>query len=408
MLEKIKELLLAGIQGETLISEISAHFFEDVEDSRKEGSQLAQLMQNYSSLRDFFSMEVDTLRYEDSLLLDDLMQNIEYELQLRFDLVEDGVKKELIEGKYAADVMKEVRAAGIVPIALKEMRRGTARKLTEDEVEEFYMEAFLQFDELRAAMFREIMKMDPTAFYDKGRESIAKEKESHDLLMDERDFLEAYRNRFDPERLDQLLARGIYEAIHFHRRYELEYIDLSDQPADPDADLKHESYLDEDELEQSLTAPGESEGVLEPVGDLQAEDYTYVYELLSEYNGHRILPSDDDRVSEAYWATYADDLGDMLGMYMVQMLEDTVRELNEKDPIRYDSLARYYHWDMEQRKDPETILSTSDKISFALADMQERIWMDFNEADVMTYYKKGEKVTEGFDYTGEGKTPRDV
>lgn len=400
MINKVKQLLLAGIDGEALIREISARFFESVEDNKREGSKLFDHMDEYGSLRDFFSMEINDLDYDDTLLLDDLMDDMEYALQLRFDLVEDSVKKELIEGKYAADVRKEVRASGIIPFKSGEK----SRKLTEDEVEEMYMDAFREFDDLRGTIFRQILQMSPVDLYEKGNESIQKDKKDHRLLMDERDFMEKYREHFDMEKIQDLFARSVYEAIHFHRRYELEYLDLSDQPKDPDEDYYgREDYMTDEEMDKVLSAPTDSEGILEPVGDLDAADYTYVYELLNEYTGHRVLPSDDERVSEAYWSTYADDMGDMLGMYMIQVLEETIRDLNDNLPLQYDSLAKFYHWDMDQRKDPEVILTTCDKISYALSDLQEHIWMDFNEANLMPYYVKGEKLTENFDYTGEGK-----
>lgn len=399
MIEKVKQLLLAGIDGEALIGEISAHFYESVEDNRKEGSALYEDMGAYKTLRDFFSMETEGLSYEDELLLDDLMDDIEYSLQVRFDLVEDSVKKELIEGKYASEVRREMKEKGIIPF---DIQRGASRKLTEDEVEEMYMDAFREFDDVRGAIFREIMKISPAEFYEKGEDSILKDKKKNHLLMDERDFMDEYKEHFDMEKLQALFARGIFEAIHFHRKYELEILDLSDQPKDPDEDYyENDEYMSDEDMDKILSAPSESDGVLEPVGDLDPYEYTYVYELLNEYTGHRVLPSDDERVSEAYWSTYADSLGDMLGMYMIQVLEDTIRDLNERKPIQYDSLAKFYHWNMEQRKDPEVILSTCDRISFALSDLQEKIWMDFNEADLLPYYQKGEKLTENFDYTGE-------
>jgi len=380
LLEKIKELLVAGINGEELIGEISSHFYESLEDARREHPHLYERLTAYDTLQDYFDMDPEGLDYEEALMIDDLMDDIEYLLQYRFDVVEDSVKKELIEGSLSAEVKKEMREQGVVPIS---------GKLTEDEVEEFYLEAFRQFDMLRSRIFRMITENSPKGFYDQGRESIDRYKKQHHLLMDERDFLAAFQEQLDREELKALLARRVYEAFHLHRRYRLEVIDLSDEVPDPDRE-----ETDSDEANEWELPPDESEGVLEPVGDLDPAEFTFIYELMNEYTGHRVLPSDDDRVSEAYWSTYADDFGDLLGMYMINALEKTIRHLAEDLPIQYDSLARYYHWNQEQRRDPEVILTTSDKISYALTDLQEKLWSDFNESYLMPYFEQGKAIAE--------------
>ncbi len=380
LLDKIKELLAAGINGEELIAEISSHFYESVEDSRKEHPHLYERLADYETLQDYFDMDTDGLDYDEALMIDDLVDDIEYLLQFRFDIVEDSVKKELIEGAMSSEVKKEMRRQGVVPIG---------GKLTEDEVEEFYLEAFQQFDMLRSRIYRMITQTSPKGFYDQGRESIDSYKKSHHLLMDERDFLTAFQEQLDLDELKALLARRVYEAFHLHRRYRLEVVDLSDEVPDPDEEEPEHEEGDEWEL-----PPDESEGVLEPVGDLDPAEFTFIYELMNEYTGHRVLPSDDDRVTEAYWSTYADDFGELLGMYMIDALEKTIRHLVNDLPIQYDSLAKYYHWNQDQRKDPEVILTTSDKISYALSDLQEKLWSDFNEAYLMPYFEQGKAIAE--------------
>ncbi|MBQ4187339.1 MAG: hypothetical protein II642_05610 [Firmicutes bacterium] len=380
LLNKIKELLVAGINGEELIAEISSHFYESIEDARKEHPHLYERLDDYETLQDYFDMDTDGLDYDETLMVDDLVDDIEYLLQFRFDVVEDSVKKDLIEGSMSAEVKKEMRAQNVVPMS---------GKLTEDEVEEFYLEAFRQFDMLRARIYRMITENSPRGFYDQGRESIEEFKKSHHLLMDERDFLTAFQENLDKDNLKALLARRVYEVFHLHRRYRLEVIDLSDEVPDPD-----EEEPETDEQSEWELPPDESEGVLEPIGDLDPAEFTFIYELMNEYTGHRVLPSDDDRVSEAYWSTYADDFSELLGMYMIDALEKTIRHLVNDLPIQYDSLAKYYHWNQEQRRDPEVILSTSDKISYALSDLQEKLWADFNESYLMPYFEQGKAIAE--------------
>ncbi len=157
--------------------------------------------------------------------------------------------------------------------------------------------------------------------------------------------------------------------------------------------------MDDDDAEDAYgqpdpNQPSEDDIVLIPDGDMSPDDYTYVYELMNEYTGHRVLPTDDDRVTEAYWSVYQDEFGDLLTLYMIQVLEDTINYFSTQQEIKYDSLARFYHWNQEQRKAPSYILSTSDKISYALSDLQEKLWSDFSDSELMPLYEKGRKIEE--------------
>lgn len=391
MLKKIQDLLVQGIDGKALADDICAHFYETIEDVRKEHPVFYERLGAFDTVKDYLGMDPKELDYDEVLILDDLYADIEYLLQYRFDIVEDAVKKDILEGTMTSGVLKDMKSHGVFPIS---------GKLTEDEVEEYYLEAFQNFDRIRQKIYDELTMMSPQAFYEKGQEVGESFKKKHKLLMDERDFVELFKECLDMEQLEKLMARRIYEAFHMHRRYQLEIIDLSDEPEDPDEesrDLRVSHAFPEDEYsenEEETLMKELSEGVLEPMGDLDPSDFPYVYDFMNEYTGKRILPSEDDRVTEAYWETYADAFGDLLGLYLIDALEETIHILDTERTIAYDSLARYYHWNQEDRKNPEVILSTCDKIGYMLTDIQQTLWSDFNERQLMPLWEEGRLIAE--------------
>ena len=384
MTEKIKELLIRGIDAEKLMNELSLHFAEELEGPLEASPKLKEYMESCDNLRTFFAAQDEDLSFEDLDLLDDLNEDIDYELMYQFDLVEDAVKDDLLHGKLASDVRRDMRKGGIVPMHPNE-------PFSEDEVEEYYVDAFRSFDEVRVRIYEGILNLSPNEFFQKGKDAREAFRRARGLSMDEQDFNRYYLETFDQERLKEVFARKIYDSIHFHSRYVLESIDPDDEDemnSSNDHDLD-----DQDSLTDFLSQKGEEEdGVLVSAGDLHAEDFTFVYELLSEYNGHRILPSDDPMTEQAYWETYADEFAEVLGEYMIMHLEETITYFDTKRPADYGTLARLYGWSRESRKNPEVILSSSEKISFFLSDLQERVWGDFLEEELMPLYLLGEKI----------------
>ena len=386
MTEKIKELLIRGIDAEKLLGELSLHFAEELEGPLKASPALKAYMDRSKSLREFFTAQDENLSEDDLDLLDDLNEDIDYELMYQFDLVEDAVKDDLLHGKLASEVRKDMRKGGIVPMRPNE-------PFTEDEVEEYYVEAFRSFDEVRIRIYDGILDLSPAEFLQKGKDAREAFRKARGLSMDEQDFNRWYLETFDHERLDDVFARKIYDSIHFHSRYILESI-AEDEEDEEDSPFGTD-WNDEDSVTDFLTKTNaEEDGVLVAAGDLHPEDFTFVYELLSEYNGHRILPSDDPLTEQAYWETYADEFAEVLGEYMIMHLEETIEYFDTKRPADYGTLARLYGWSRESRKNPEVILTSCEKISFFLSDLQERIWGDFLEEKLMPLYVKGQKIAE--------------
>ena len=89
---------------------------------------------------------------------------------------------------------------------------------------------------------------------------------------------------------------------------------------------------------------------------------------------------------EAYWTTYADDFAELLGLFMIAQLENTIRYFANHRAVEYETFAKMYHWNQEQRENPEVVL-TCDKISYFLAE--EALWNEFTESKLLTMYEAG-------------------
>ncbi len=386
MLEQIKELLIRGIDAEKLIQELSLHFTESLEDELKKDPELQKYLESSATLKEFFQNTDPSLSETALDLIDDLYADLDYGMMYQFDLVEDSVKEELLHGRLASSVVKDMRRGGITFLHPSE-------PLNEDQVEEYYVEAFRDFDELRLKIFDSILAMSPGEFFQMGKDARDSFRKARGLQMDEQDFNRQYLETLDKDRLRQLFAKKIYDSIHYHSRYVLE--NVSDEEEDDQDTMPDLSPLEDQEDEANpLTAPNqEDEGVLVAAGDLHPEDFSFVYELMSEYNGHRILPSDEEWNGSAYWETYGDEFAELLGEFMIDHLERTIRYFNEKRPADYATLAKLYGWSRESRQNPEVILSTCDKISFFLSDLQERLWEDLLEENLMPLYLMGEAMS---------------
>jgi len=98
MLEDVKKLLTAGIDGPKLVSEIAEHFYETILDQKKDHPVFYKRLDSYETMQEYLDMDTSDLSYDEKLIAGDLKDDIEYELQYQFDKVEDSVKSELIHG----------------------------------------------------------------------------------------------------------------------------------------------------------------------------------------------------------------------------------------------------------------------------------------------------------------------
>lgn len=380
MLEEIKQMLVGGIESEKLIQDAASRFYETIEEKKKEHPVLEQMLFTYDTVKDYFqsASSPETLDWDEREAVMDMQDDLEYYLQEAFDRVEDDVKHELLHGKPASKVQADMKAHGIIV----DQRLGQGR-ITEDEVEEFYLEAFQQFDFLRQRLTEHIESQNPKLLFEHGKAQLDAYRQANGLLMDAKEFNEYYAEHLDHERLMNLLSQKLYETIHFGQRYILEEpVEEEDETwEEPDEDGKAEDY-----------EASQKDAVLVPDGDLTPERYTFVYELMAEYTGRRVLPSENEYGDEAYWTTYGDDFAEILGLFMIAQLENTIRYFVSQKPVEYDTFAKLYHWDQEQRENPEVILITCDKISYYLSDLQESLWNEFTESNLQPIYERGQKL----------------
>lgn len=383
MLDTIKGMLLSGIISERLISDTASRFYETIEDHKREHRILEQMLYEYETIEDYVRAEKDeeNLSPEERDLLLDMKEDIEFYLQMAFDQVEDDVKKELLHGEAAQLLKDDIKKQGI----LMDQRLGRVQ-LTEDELEELYIEAFQQFDFLRQRLTEQILAQSPKAFYEHGKAQEDAYREQNGLLMDAWDFNQYYAEHLNQERLWKLLSHKLYETIHFGQHYILE------EPTEED-DLESASWNEANQEEDGDYEASQKDGVLVADGDLQPERYTFVYELMAEYTGRRVLASENEYGDEAYWTTYADDFAELLGLYMITQLENTIRYFVDHKAVEYETFAKLYHWDQEQRSNPEVVL-TCDKISYFLADLQEALWNEFTEAKLEPLYEAGKAADQ--------------
>ncbi|MCI8633105.1 MAG: hypothetical protein HFE64_06470 [Lachnospiraceae bacterium] len=379
ILEEIRQMLLQAVDSEKIIRETATHFYESVEEKRKKQPELALKLEQYATLKEYLEAAAESKSLELQEILEDLQEDIAYTLEDMFDRAEDDVKHALLKGKMAARVRQDIKEKGIV-FAEKNGRR---EQLTEDDVEEIYVEAFEELDALHLRLWQYILSIAPSAYYEQGRKELEAYRQANGLLMDAKEFNEYYEENFDKERLWALFAQKIYESIHYNRRYILE------EPTE-----EEEEGIYEDESEEESYEASQKDAVLIGAGDLQAEEFGFVYELMEEYTGRRVLPSENEWNEEAYWLTYGDDFAELLGLFMIAQLENTIRYFAKERPQEYDTFAKLYHWNQEQREDPEVVLSSCDKISYYLSDFQEALWNEFMESKLQPFYDQGKAMVK--------------
>lgn len=360
--EKIESLLMKGVDRIKLRSEIAMSFFELIE---REGEE---------KLKDPFSGET----------LDDFYYAVDYQ----YDLVEDSVKAMLMEPSYQAKIKKDMKEAGISVFSPL-----SGDRLSEDSIEEFYADLFLAFDRQKQELFEEISSAEPCALYEEGKNARAAYRAAHGLLFDELDFVRSLEDHLNEDLLEEIMARKVYESVTYHQRYEL--IGLEEEE-EGEADGEGEDALWE--REETLEADAassyhpEEEGILIPAGDFDLGSFSYVYELFEEYNGKRILPSDNEWTEQAYFETYGHEFAELLAEFVLQLVEQTARDIAARNPLSYASLAHFYHWSEEERLDPIVILDTSDKIGYSVMELQERLWNQLGERPFLPMYEKGKEL----------------
>ena len=97
---------------------------------------------------------------------------------------------------------------------------------------------------------------------------------------------------------------------------------------------------------------------------------------------------------EAYWTTYQEDFQELMGLYLMNHLNQVIQELERERAEEYASFGKIFGMRAEQRRDPEEILQRCDKINYYLLELNENLWTEFTESRAMQFYQRGESLAQ--------------
>ena len=360
MEQKIAALLREAVKPAELLDLIAGKFYEQLENNRETHRILLLMLNEYETFTDYFQAASEELTERDRELLADIQEDFIYQVETYFDEKEDEILKRLLAGQWARDIREDMKARGICPMQ---------EELTEDEVETVYAGAFEEYDRLHFRFVEKLMSLSPKKAYEQGENAALEYRKKHRILFDEKDFIAAYHENFSRENLWKLLCERLEQTLKYGRHYVLCWDEEDDEAGE------------DEERDEEI-------GVLEGQGDLSADMFEYVYELMQEYTGRRILPSENQWGDQAYWTTYQDDFQELLGFYILDCLELTIHKLDEERPREYESLARSCGLSAEERTDPEAVLLHCDKVNYYLTQLNEELWNEFTETKVKDLLQK--------------------
>ncbi len=353
MEEKIRSLLLDSVKPQELLTQIAVGFYERMEEVKNIHRTLALMLHEYESFTEYFRAENDVLTEQEQDWLQDMQEDMIYQTEVYFDDREDRIMEALLVGKLAEEIKADLQKKGIVLL----------QDLSADEVESVYAKAFEQFDQLHFKFVERLFELSPRKAYEKGASETAEYRKKHHIVFDEKDFIEAYSKTFSKEGLWRLLRERLEQTMKYGRRYTLLWEEL-------------------DELEEEQEEKDLEDGVLEP-GDAFSNDmFGYVYELMQEYTGRRILPSENEWGEQAYWTTYQDDFQEIMGFFILDHFENTIRKLEEERTAEYSSFGRMLGLEKQQRMDPELVLARCDRVNYFLTGLNEELWNEFTETRI--------------------------
>jgi hypothetical protein len=358
MEQKIAKLLEEAVHPADLLAQIATGFYETIEENRAMHRVLALMLNEYETFEDYFQAANEDLSDTDHEILLGIQEDCIYQVENYFNKKEDEILQGLQGGHWAEEILADMRSRGIVPIS---------EKLTEDDIGSVYAEAFENFDQMHLRFVEKLMTLSPLDAYQQGEKAEEDYRRKHRIVFDERDFIEVYMSSFSKEGLWKLLTDRLKETFQYGRHYELV----------SDADEE-----DEEESPDGTSGDEEEITVLEGREDLSPDMFEYVYELMQEYTGRRILPSENEFSEEAYWTTYQDDFQELLAFYLLDHLEVTMQTMEEERTREYENFSRLYNLTKEQRMDPEQILTHCDRINYFLTQLNEELWVEFTETKV--------------------------
>ena len=381
--KKIYDLLRQQIDTELILDDIAEMFYSAITAEKHLYPALLDKLMKYRS----FSHMIETFKNEnideEAVVMSEVLNLIEQELDQVFDAGEDHVKELLTEGPLAQAIIDDFHKRNIFMVQ---------KKLHPDQIEQMYVDAFRKYDRLKAELQKRILELSPTKAYYRGEQVWMETRLRENILMDDAEMVDAFKQDIDFELISNVLALNYYRAIQFGRHYTAE-------------SAEDDIYDDEDEMEEEvddmnelafLRSQREPEILVED-GDLRECSFEYVCELFDEYTGRRVYPAEEDSDMEAYWVIYEDQFYDLVVSMLEQAMEQTLERLALEVPDRLENFAFQYDISKEQMKDPLVYFKSTAEFGYYFNRLTSKIIEDFGNEKSAIVFEQGRKVQEELD-----------
>ncbi len=369
MKEKIEKLLYGELHEEDILSTVATTVYELVQNNKAQHRVLYDMLAEYESCKSYIAAENEELSFVERDILTELEEDLSYLVDMAFDNNEDLVMGQLLVGVNAAYIREDLRKRGI---------EFNEAGLEQDTVELAYEDVFKEYDRYHVDFLNRILDSSPKDFYEQGKAEKEAFRKKHHILFDEDDFVTEYSRTFNKNTLWRMLRDRLKEAFTYGRRYNL--ISVADEEDDEADGYEDVSLTDELTLPEDYDETANE--ILEPCGELHAEDFSYVTEMLMEFTGRRVMAAENEWGTGAYWTTYEDDFQEIISYFVLDHFEDVISAMSEERAVEWNSFGRMLGLEAKDRGDALQILDHSERINYFLSTLNEHLFTEFSESKV--------------------------
>lgn len=341
------------------------HLYPDFLARIRKYSSFEQMMQQADSI------ETD----DEAQFLTDFADIIDQELDTEFDNAEDSVKQFFTEGAREQMLMGQMIAQN--PLL-------TPHKLTEDEVELYFIQDFRRFDRYKDSLRKRIYSLMPAKAYAQGAQIWQEERRKRGILLDDDDLVREFQSDMNLQWIHSVLCTAFYRGVQFGRHYE---------PVTEDNDEVDSEDEDDSEIDPSLLEPGSNDlealqlseeqkepDYLQEDGDLRDQIFDYVGDIWDEYTGSREFPAEEEEggePGEAHWTMYGEVFTNTAYEWILTTLSTTLNRMQESQPALLKNLADQHGIDKEHLTDPVSYWQNSLELRDYLFDQLDMVLNDF-------------------------------
>ena len=340
--------------------------------------------------------QADSLEADDEAqFLADFADIIDQELDNVFDAAEDSVKQFYTEGAGGQMLMRQM---------IEENPLLTPHKLTEDEVELYFIADFRRLDRYKDSLRKRIYSLAPAKAFAQGAQIWKEERNKRGILMDDDDLVREFQSDMDLQWIHSVLCTAFYRGVQFGRHYEP--VSEENDEFDPDDE-------DDSEIDPSLLEPGSSDleafqlaedekepDYLQEDGDLRDQIFDYVGDIWEEYTGSREFPAEDENGAdsgEAHWTVYGEVFNSTVYEWVLTTLSITLNRLNDSQPSLLKNLADQHGIDKEHLTDPISYWQDSLEFRDYLFDLTDMILDDFADMSAADAMEIGKEMQDRLD-----------